>query len=367
MKMNIEISREPRTQNLKVIKALNIGEPCIEIALVLLIIWTSMLKVSWWMISSFLILIIWTLFVSPYIHYHILNEGPLFLPPEHQNFKYWLFEARGLGNPFKFYERQKDGTFYFMKYGFQIGWFIVLLIFLTFGAIIHEEGAFALDLIGLFGYTSYSLELWVCFVLFGVGSILLLFIVLPVFMRLDNFLTTFNKYFLYLSGIALFLIIIMGLQFQILWDFWNNFLGEGHRWSLKPPTPLKRIQEETFADYFDTWIAYIFWGWLQQMLFLGCFATQLSRGFDTRNSKSGKTYACILSAIFFASMHVPAFWLSFATGIFGYFWAYRFMDMPNMAVFGINHGMLASLVERLLPINFTVGPSHLPSYISYLL
>ena len=354
--------RAQREPDVKVIKMLNIGEPITEIILILTIIWSSELEISWWMVSSLLLLVIWMLYISPYIHYYILNEGPLYLPPQHLSFKYWLFQARGIGSPFQFYERQADGTLYFMHFGLQLKWFVILIISLLFGSAIQHEDKLAQFMLGLFGYTSYTLEIWGCFVFLSSAALILLFIVLPLFMRLDNFLPALHKYFLQLAAIALALIIIFGLTFQIFWDWWIQILGTDHRWSLLPPTPLLRIQKERFVNYFSEWVLYILWGWLQQVLFLGCFATQLSRGFEAHKSKSGKLYTCLLSALFFASMHIPAIWLAIATAIFGYLWAERFIETPNMAVFGINQGMLGSLVNQLLPINFTVGPSHLPYF-----
>ena len=353
------LTTDPESPNVNLIKMLNIGEPILEIIIIVSMMWITMLEITWYLITIYAILLIWVLIGSPYIHYYILHEGPIYLPPEHQTFKYWMFQARGLGSPFTFYTREKDGGLYFMKYGFQMKWFTILIGFLLFGGGIHYEDRFANIMYDIFGYTSYSAELWVTFVIISVGGLLIVFIGCPLYMRLDNFLLCFNNYFLQLSGIALTLIIIFGLNFQILWDWWVSVLGTGHRWSLKEPTPLVRIQHETFVSYFSVWVGYILWGWLQQLLFLGCFATQLSRGFDVRNSKYGKVYCCLLSALMFASMHAPSYWLSLATGIFGFLWAWRFVEVPNLAVFGINHGMLATLCDHLLPISFSVGPSHL--------
>ena len=349
------------------VQIINLVEPFIELAIVQITMWTTNLDPTVFMLTSLISIGIWTLFISPWVHFKYLKEGDIYLPPEHNNFKYFFFQARGIGNPWDFYspvEEVVDENIYkevktppkYTKYWPQIKYFMILENILAFYYLCKENVDYNKFIISILGTSSYLIQLLVGLVLFPIANALVIYIALPVFMRLDNYAYGMRTYFFDLFKIAMILMIIMGIMFQVNWDWFVGWLGEHHPYSLKPPTPLIRAQTLTFVKFISKWIMYIVWGWVQQLLFLSCFTLQLARGCDAYHSVTGKYVACFISGLFFGSLHVPSYWLSFSTFVFGNLWGFRFLDAPNLLVFGTSHGMLATTLEMLLPIEFRVGP-----------
>jgi hypothetical protein len=113
-------------------------------------------------------------------------------------------------------------------------------------------------------------------------------------------------------------------------------------------------------------VAYVFWGGMQQILFTGWFGTRIRKGFGLARSRVGRLAVAVLSASFFALIHLPSYRLVAVTLVLGTIFAWLAMEdrHRNLAAFAIVHGVLGATVAKLfsgeaagaLRIRFRVGP-----------
>ncbi len=101
---------------------------------------------------------------------------------------------------------------------------------------------------------------------------------------------------------------------------------------------------------------YLFWGMIQQWVFLGYFHTRVRRGLPA--TPAGRLLVSALSGAFFGIIHIPSWPLAAVTFIggaaFGY--CYQFSRARNLFVMGIAHGIGGTLVAFLTDIRMNVGP-----------
>lgn len=341
------------------IRIWNLIEPVAVFGAILLVIWVSMLDPAlWWVKPCFWVLGLWALVVSQFVHYPF--EKDLFLTEAQRKRGVWFyfFECRGLGNPIRYFFSVVGEPPHIKKHAFTI-LFVTLFIdllficaFITF----HEEIAERLSArVGDSMLKALLIRLGFLVTL-NAGLILVGY---PWMLRLDNF----RKAIRFMVGFVI-LISVMAIAGNLLFHLNEDTLRESFKdnpyMSLRGARAIDRLTGLNVFAVGGQWSGYVFWGFLQQLLFLGVFATQLSRAFDVGRSKLQLLLSCLMTATIFGLIHVPNFWLSTVTWIGGFFGALFSMQCRNLFAFGIVHGYGGTMMNKLLPINFSVGPSEVP-------
>ena len=340
------------------VQLINLIEPFVAYGIILAIMWiTGLDEDNIFMYIGFSIMLLWILVVSPWWHYEKLNEKNIFLPPERRNLGFWFFEARGLGSIKKYYQKTESGKPGFIHYKKAI--FRMLLVWDL--AIMCVPYAFENDyqeIIGDFlGGTSFLYQILGMLILLPLVDVVLVFLLFPVLMRLDNFNEGWDTQLRFLVQLGVPLVIVFNLFFQGFYDDFLTLVGTDGAFGMKGDTPFDRLDQFNILDAGGQMAGYFLWGWVQQLLFLSIFSSNFSRAFDLKNNPKQVYTAALLSASFFGLIHLPNFWLSILTWIAGYLWALTFMQCRNLMIMGVSHGMLGTLGNKLLPISYNVGPS----------
>ena len=87
-------------------------------------------------------------------------------------------------------------------------------------------------------------------------------------------------------------------------------------------------------------ITYPIWGTIQQFLLIALLAGNLS---EIRKPKLSKTIIILISAILFASVHYPFWWLIIATFLLAIFYGFIYLKKRNIYALGLFHGWLGGL------------------------
>lgn len=110
------------------------------------------------------------------------------------------------------------------------------------------------------------------------------------------------------------------------------------------------------ADLIPIWLVYVVWGLLQQLALQGFVQRRLSVALgDPRK-------AALVSAVLFASLHLPNPVLAPATLITGYAWCRLYTRAPNLITLACSHATLAVLALVAFPPawvhHLRVGPGY---------
>ncbi|MHA1369187.1 MAG: CPBP family glutamic-type intramembrane protease [Promethearchaeota archaeon] len=95
---------------------------------------------------------------------------------------------------------------------------------------------------------------------------------------------------------------------------------------------------------------YHYWGWLQELLFLGYFCWLLYKVTDN------KWFNATLSSLLFMMFHWDNIALMIGTAVGGFLWAQWFGKRRNLFMLGLMHGYNGTLVDMLIPMSMSVGP-----------
>ncbi len=338
------------------VRVWNFIEPYLVFGLMMAAVWISgMDKHVWWFLPSAVVLCAWALILSPIVHYPF--EKRLFLTLEQQRwgFAFYFFECRGLGNPIRYYFPMYGEPAYIIKY-----WKTVLgvLIFInllfasaliTFNKEIGERYAAQMATPG----QAIFFRFW----LVARIDLALVFVAFPFILRLDNFTTSLKYMSIVLVWVVL-IAVIGNLLFSIDEPTLREWMKDSPAMSLRGPTAIERLHSLDVFAVGGQWAGYWFWGFLQQLLFMGIFSTQLCRAFDIGRSRLHLFLACLFSAALFGLVHVPNFWLSVVTWIGGFLGSVYALQCRNLLALGIVHGLGGTMINKLLPISLTVGPPH---------
>lgn len=332
-------------KKLKVSRIWNFLEPIITYAITLIVVWVSMLDESlWWMWASLGAMLIWLLILSPIVHF--AYEKEVFLEKEDRNVWFYFFDCRGLGSARKYFFSVNGEKPLIKKHLKEIIITLVVLGLIFALALVEfseEYGEILID-IGLSDNT--ATKVGVAAILLPIMLVVLALLAFPIMIRLDTYKKALKQIvWTFVGGIPL--ILIFTLIFYLFPDL---------PWLDPGDTVVEKLSEFTFLGYVGQYAGYIFWGWLQQMLFLSIFNTMFSRAFDIR-TKKGKILAALFSSIFFGLIHLPEFWLSLFTWLAGFLWSLIFMSSKNLWAMGLSHGALATLLNKMTPVPFTVGPT----------
>lgn len=84
-------------------------------------------------------------------------------------------------------------------------------------------------------------------------------------------------------------------------------------------------------------IIYPIWGTIQQFLLIGLVTGNCQ---DLRNYSMPKAGILLLSALLFAGVHYPHYWLIVATFVLALFYGYIYLQARNVYILGLFHGWL---------------------------
>lgn len=87
-------------------------------------------------------------------------------------------------------------------------------------------------------------------------------------------------------------------------------------------------------------ILYPIWGTIQQFLLIALLAGNLS---ELRTPKLGKPVIILISALIFAGVHYPLWWLIAATFVLALLYGFIYLKKRNVYVLGLFHGWLGGL------------------------
>ena len=301
----------------------------------------------------------WMFILSPLVHYRY--EKTVFLQPgqEKHGLSLFFWEFRGLGNPLRYYlGRDGERPLLFTHKKTVIG----LLLFMSalyLSAAITFRGEIDVR------YGQYYGDSVVAKVLFIAGllaalNLLWLFVGFPFMLRLDNFAKSLRFIFAFLLGAVVFML-LFNLFFQVVLEPFRDSLESWHHFRLRGAPARDRLA--ILADplaIFGQWAGYVTWGWVQQLIFAGYFGVLFSRAFPVERSRWELTKACLHTAVVFSLVHLPNFWLMVFTFLGGFLGAFVFLQTHNLFVLGISHGFGGSLLNKLTPINFSVGAGQMP-------
>lgn len=332
-------------KKVKIARIWNFLEPIITYAITLIVVWVSMLDESLlWMWVSLGSLLIWLLIISPMVHY--AYERDIFLKKEDRNIWFYFFDCRGLGSARRYYFSVDGEKPHIKKYSKEIIITLAVMAVIFILALVEFTDDYGEILVDLGLNPTTGTKILVAAILLPVMMAILAFLAFPVMVRFETYKKGLKQViWTFVMGIPM--ILIFTLLFYVFPDL--PWLDAGH-------SVVEKLSEFTFLGYVGQFAGYIFWGYLQQLLFLSIFSTMFSRAFDIR-TKRGKLLAALFSSIFFGLIHLPEFWLSLFTWIAGFLWSLIFMKSKNLWVMGISHGALATLLNKMTPVPFTVGPT----------
>ncbi len=243
---------------------------------------------------------------------------------------------------------------------------LVIISVFTFSSVLI---AFAFQH-SLSGFNWTSLEfVWsmaITAVFFLLLAIVLYLLIFPLAVKFDNFEVSKAD----ILQIFISTIILMAI-FILIFDFFlpmTDASGAEIKWGY----PFRRgasndasvkTQNFVWGEFLSNWYGYLWWGAVQQFLFMSYFLRLLYKIFP--HSKGFIPAA--LSSCIFGIIHYPDWPLMVFTGFGGLLWAYfwqkeyetkdgKLVRGNNLYLWGMVHGFGGSLVSFLIPISMSVGP-----------
>ena len=175
---------------------------------------------------------------------------------------------------------------------------------------------------------------------------LLITLCFPIFIRLDDLFNSIPDI------ISLF---VFGVFFLTFWNYMCEWFLTDPRlhWSwLSGPNQEPQFLRDNFIflEFFTGVSGYFYWGWVQELLFLGYFCWLLYK------IQPNKWLNATISSLLFMMFHWDNIALMLATAAGGFAWALWWDKRRNLFVLGWTHGFNGQLVNMLIPMSMTVGP-----------
>jgi hypothetical protein len=341
-------------ERMRFIRIWNFIEPFAVFGLIMLVMWTSGLdKKIWWVKPSLGGLLIWSLILSPCIHYPFERDIFLTDAQKRMGFFFYFFECRGLGSPFRYYLPMYGERPFIIKYWKSILTALMFMNILFFCALVTFNKEIMIRYAAHMTTPTQGI-LFRIELLLGIDAALV-FGLFPFMIRFDNLNESLRFMFAFM-----FLIAVMALCANLLFQANESTLREAFKGNpymgLRGDSAHERLKNLSIFAVGGQWSGYVFWGFLQELLFLGVFSAQFCRAFDVSRSKTQLVLACLCSASLFGMIHIPNFWLGLITFTGGFFGSLFAAQCRNLFTLGIVHGFGGTMFNRLLPINFSVGP-----------
>jgi len=302
--------------------------------------------------------LVWAFILSPLVHYRW--EKHVFLPPHRRalGWRYFYWECRGLGDPVAYYLPRNGAPPALMRY-----WREVLIV-LAMMTLLYCAAAvtFSREIDQRYAewYPVFGGKIFFLIALILALDALWLFVGIPFMVRLDNFRNALRFIAAFLLG-ALVMILLFNILFQVLLEPFRQSLESWHFLRLRGETARERLA--VLADPLaigGQWAGYVTWGWVQQLIFTSYYATHFARSFPIERSRRELFKACLCSAFVFGMIHLPNAWLMLFTFLGGLLGGALYFQMTNLFALGFSHGFAGSLLNKLTPINFSVGPDQMP-------
>jgi len=302
--------------------------------------------------------ILWAFVLSPLVHYYW--EGNVFVPPHRRalGWRYFYWECRGLGDPVAYYLPRNGEPPAVLRYWREVLTVIAMMTALYASAAVTFSSE--IDARYASWYPTFGGKIPFLIVLILALDALWLFVGIPFMVRLDNFRNALRFIAAFLLG-ALVMILVFNGIFQVLLEPFRDALKSWHFLSLRGPVARERLA--VLSDPLaigGQWAGYVTWGWVQQFIFTSYFATLFARSFPIERSRSELLKACLCSAFVFGMIHLPNVWLMLFTFLGGLLGGILYYQMTNLFALGFSHGFAGSLLNKLTPINFSVGPDQMP-------
>ncbi len=166
----------------------------------------------------------------------------------------------------------------------------------------------------------------------------------PIFVRIDD---------LYKSIPDLIKIMLFGVILLSVWNLMCEWLFTTPRlhWSWTASLdPVVMRDSFLIGDFLYGVGGYFFWGWVQELLFLGYFCWLLYK------IQPNKWINAAMSSLLFMMFHWDNIALMVGTALGGFMWAIWFDQRRNLFMLGWMHGFNGTLVSKLIPMSMTVGP-----------
>ncbi|MHA1339102.1 MAG: lysostaphin resistance A-like protein [Promethearchaeota archaeon] len=227
------------------------------------------------------------------------------------------------------------------------------LVFIGIPQVIYDDGQILADF-----YANFSLiDVWALLapiIVIGILLVLINILFWPLFIKYDNLYDTIKD---------IILVCITGI---LLLTFWNwlcqIFFAVGsdymhHSWNINE-NPKELIDNFHLGKFLVGVFGYHYWGWVQELLFLGYFCWLSWKIFPDPDSHHIWINS-LISSILFGLFHWDNMPLMIATMIGGFIWAYLYGKRRNLWTFGLLHGFNGTLVDHLIPMSMSVGPGAL--------
>lgn len=259
----------------------------------------------------------------------------------------------------KIYEGTLEGKFYKLL-------LLGVIMAFTYGAIpiasAHSTQLAAIN----WSSNEFILGLAITIIFIALLALLLIFIISPFAMNLDNF-SEVKKDMLMIVVSTIILMLLLNAIFDV---FLPMVSGDGIEFGWQYPfqsgaknDPSYLAENFNIGEYLIGWYGYIWWGALQQYLFMSYFLRLLTKIFP--NSKG--YVPAVFSSCIFGIIHFPDWPLMVFTGLAGLMWAYNWQKVHvtkdgkvvrgnNLWLWGLAHGFGGTFVNLLIPISMSVGP-----------
>ncbi len=221
--------------------------------------------------------------------------------------------------------------------------FFVLLAGLNIGSlgILYDNSAMITQLFTTFEW-SHVLATVVMLVLLALILVILNFLWFPFFIKYED---------LYESIPDLLTIVFSGIILISFWNVLTQFLlviTVDYSW--EDTSPIEMRDNFNIGEFVNHVFGYQYWGWIQQLLFLGYFTWLLWKISDNKYINAS------LSSLMFMLFHWPNIGLMLGTAIGGFLWCMWWQKRRNLWMMGWMHGWNGALLYILTPTEFTVGP-----------
>ncbi|MBW7862965.1 MAG: hypothetical protein H3C30_00970 [Candidatus Hydrogenedentes bacterium] len=301
---------------------------------------------------------LWMFILSPLVHYRF--ERDIFVLPHQQprGLGLYFWEFRGLGNPWRYYVGKDGEPPLLVKH-----WRCVAAV-LAAMALLYLSAAwtFSAEIDERYGEYYAACGGKTGFIVLLLGGILLgwLFVAIPFMVRLDNFARSVRFIAAFLVS-AFVMVLLFNALFQFVLEPLRDSLEGWHHLRLRGTPARERLA--ALSDPLaigGQWSGYVTWGWVQQLIFASYFGVLFGRSFPVDRSRWELFKACLCSATVFSLIHLPNVWLMAFTFFGGVFGTLFFYQMFNLFALGFSHGFGGSILNKLTPINFSVGPDQMP-------
>jgi hypothetical protein len=345
---------------LRRIRLWNFLEPVLLFFVVQVVVWCELYTPDFitWRLCVGLPAMLWMFVLSPIVHCHF--ERDVFLAPGQRKRGYgWYFwELRGMGNPIRYYLPRDGQPALIVKHWRVVAGVLAAMTLLYVSAALTFSKEIDVRYAHIYGQSPLLRFLFLAGLVAAIDLTLLL-VAFPVMLRLDNFARSIRFIIAFFIGVTVF-VLLFNLCFQFLIEPFRETLSHYRFLELRGPSARERLA--VLADPLaigGQWSGYVVWGWIQQFIFVSYFGVLFARAFDITRSRGKLFLACFCSALLFSLIHIPNVWLMFFTFIGGLVGIIYFLQCRNLFALGFVHGFGGSLLNKLTPINFSVGPGQI--------